>query len=106
MTQTAFPLLGHSLLSPFITEDLLRNEHYAVTYARIKQRETDIDLAECLHNMAQSCQNVFSNAGLVNCFKQGPEKPHAQSLRTIFVKTSFDSPRLGPPKSVRLDGKD
>lgn len=35
-----------SLLSRFITDDLLRNMHYAVTFTPIKQSETEMDFAQ------------------------------------------------------------
>lgn len=43
-----WPLIVHSLLSRFITEDLLRNEYYSVNSARIKQIETEMKFPDRL----------------------------------------------------------
>lgn len=57
-----WPLIAHSLLSRFITDELLRNEYFAVTSASIKQGETDMYFAKRLHGMARRFRKVFSNA--------------------------------------------
>lgn len=49
----------HSLLSRFITYDLLRYDHYAVISARIKQSEKEMDFAKRIHEMAPRCRNVL-----------------------------------------------
>lgn len=51
------PLIVHSLFSRFITDNLLRDGHYAVLTARIKQSGTKMDFAERLHDMARRCGN-------------------------------------------------
>lgn len=56
-----WPLIVNSILNCFISDDFLRNEHHAVTSARIKQSETYINFAERLHDMSRRCLNVFSN---------------------------------------------
>lgn len=48
-------------------DDLLRNEHYAVNLAHMKQRKTEMDFPEDLYNISPRC--CFHNAELVNCFK-------------------------------------
>lgn len=64
-------LIIQSLLNHFITDDSLRNEHYAVTSVKTKDSETEIYFAQCLHDMARSLSNVFSNAEVANYFKLG-----------------------------------
>lgn len=90
-----WPLIVHILLSRFITYELLRNEHYAVASARIKQSETAVAFAERLHFMALLSRNVLSNAELMNCFKQGvPDatgSPMENNLREIPASTGHDS---------------
>lgn len=73
-----WPLIVHSLKSRFITDDILHNECYAMTPARIKQSETDMYFVERLHEMTRRYRKVFSNAELVSCFKQG--HPYANGL--------------------------
>lgn len=89
-----WPLIFHSLLSRFIPDALLRNEHYAVTSARMKQSEKEMDFAERLHDLASRCRNLFSNAELVNCFKQGfPDATRSlleNNLRGLPASTPHD----------------
>lgn len=59
----------HTFPSCFITEDLILNEHCAITSAHIKKRETEIYFGEQLQYMDHHCQIVFYNAKLVNYFK-------------------------------------
>lgn len=92
------PLIEQCLLSRFITDKVLCNEHYAVTTARIKQSETDMDFGKRLHDMARRCRNVFSNAKLVNFFKQGlPDATSSlleDNLRGIPASTLHDLYRV------------
>lgn len=60
----------HSLLSKFITDDLLRDEHYSVTSARIKHIATEMEFSKRVQDMAHRCRNAFSNAEPGNGFKQ------------------------------------
>ena len=66
----SWPLIVHSLLSRFITDDLLRKEHYSVTTARIKHSEDEMVFAERIPDMGRRCREVFSSVKLVNSFKQ------------------------------------
>lgn len=70
-TPPSWPLVVHTLLSRFVTEEILRQEHQAVLYAKIKPGETEIAFDECLHSRTCRCRNVFTKRELVNCFKQG-----------------------------------
>lgn len=47
--QVTWPLIVHLLLNRFIVDYFLHNEHYAVNFARIEKRETEIYVAERLH---------------------------------------------------------
>lgn len=57
-------LIMQYFLNGFITDNLVLNEHYFLAYVRINQRETKVDFAERLNDMAYCCWNVFSNAEL------------------------------------------
>lgn len=89
-----WPLIVHSLLRRFITDDLHHNEHYAVTSAHIKQSEKEMDFDELLRDIARRCRNVFSNAEIVKCFKQG----FSDSTRSLLEKNL-----RGIPASTRHD---
>lgn len=89
-----WPLIVHSLLSRFVADDLLRNEYYAVTSARIKQSENEMDFAERVHDMARRCRNVFFNAELANCFKQ---------VLTDATRLILEKNLRGLPTSTRDD---
>lgn len=52
-----WPLIIQSLLGRFITIELLRKQHYAVTSAHIKQSETEMDFAEHLHDLLAAAVN-------------------------------------------------
>lgn len=70
----ALPLwaLGvQTLLSRYVTEDLLRQEHQAVFNAKIKRGETEIAFEERLHSLSRRFRNAFTKSELVNCYKQG-----------------------------------
>lgn len=83
--QLTWPLIVSSLLSRFITDDLLRNGHYAVRFVRIKKCETEMYIAEILHDMARRRRNVIYKPELVSCFKQEPPTLPTHSSKTTFV---------------------
>lgn len=64
------PIIFHSFLSRFVTDDLLLNKNYALKTTRNKPRETEMDFAERIHDIARCCGNLFSNADIRNVFKQ------------------------------------
>lgn len=78
-----WPLIVHYLLSSFITDYLLRKEHYAETSTQMKQSENGMKFAGPIHDIGCPCSNVISNEKMVKYFKQPPPTPYVRLVNHL-----------------------